>query len=166
VAAVLTLGVGSALAADAVTNGSFETGDFSGWTTTDPGEPCTPWSVFASPSAEWCFTAFDSDWPEDLSATDGSSFADVTWDGDGTSGALLAQSVSVPADRSATLTWADNTSWDLTFGAKRPRFEYVDILSSDGSTVLHSYVIRVLAPRTEGATGWVTHTLRLSGYGG
>jgi len=165
-AAVLALGVASAGAANLTTNGSFETGDFTGWTTTDPGSPCTPWTVLLSPSSAWCYTGFDSSWPTSISAVDGSYFADVTWDGDGTGDALLSQTVSIPASRPVLLDWSDNTSWDLTFGATVPRVEYVQILSSDGSAVLQSYPIQTLEPGTIGATGWKAHTRGLSRFAG
>jgi hypothetical protein len=165
VAAALAVGVGSAGAAD-LTNGSFETGDFTGWTTTDPADFCQPWTVFLSPSSDWCFSGFDADWPTTISAFDGSYFADVTWDGDGTGDAMLSQTVSIPSTRPVTLNWWDNTSWDLTFGATEQRVEYVDILNSDGSAVLQSFRIQAFRPNTEGATGWITHTLHLSRFAG
>jgi hypothetical protein len=161
-AAVLTLGVASAGAADLTTNGSFETRDFTGWTTTDPGGFCTPWTVYRSPSSDWCFNGFDPSWPTRISAVDGRYFADVTWDGDGKGDALLSQAVSIPANTpAAMLSWSDNTSWDLTFGAHRARVEEVQILNSKGH-VLQSYKVQTLTPGTIGATGWVAHTLDLS----
>lgn len=170
VVAAATLGVGSASASDLMTNGSFETGDFTGWTTTDPNDDCDlagVWTVLSSPSSDWCFSGFAPNWPTDISAVDGSYFADVTWDGDGTSDAMLSQTVSIPGPKSrVTLSWSDNTSWDLTFGATQPRVEYVDILNGGGSAVLRSYRIERLRAGSNGSTGWVTHTLRLSRYAG
>jgi len=166
VAAALVLGIASAGAANLTTNGSFETGDFTGWATTDPGSPCTPWTVLLSPSSNWCYVGFDSSWPTAISAVDGNYFADVTWDGDGTGDALLSQTVSLPTIKPAKLTWSDNTSWDLTFGATQPRVEYVQILNSDGSAVLQSYPIQTLMPNTIGATGWVKHTRSLARFAG
>jgi hypothetical protein len=169
VAAALAMGVGSASAAD-VTNGSFEAGHLSGWWATDPSDSsCTAstWTVLASPSDGWCFTGWDRRWPQTISAVDGKYFADVTWDGDGRSAAMLrSHAVSVPADTPLTLSWSDNTSWDLTFGATQPRVEYVDILDRNGSAVLQSYTIKTLRPRTIGATGWVWRTLHLSSVPG
>jgi len=161
VAAVLVLGVASAGAANLTTNGSFESHDFTGWTTTDPGGFCTPWTVYKSPSSDWCFSGFDPDWPTRISAVDRRYFADVTWDGDGKGDALLSQTVSIPANTPVTLSWSDNTSWDLTFGARKPRVEEVQILNSKGH-LLQSYTIQTLTPGTSGATGWVAHTLVLS----
>ena len=139
--------------------------NFTGWTTTDPGEFCTPWTVFRSPSSDWCFSGFDTGWPTRISAVDGRHFADVTWDGDGKGDALIGQVVSIPANTSATLSWSDNTSWDLTFGAHRARVELVQILNGKGR-VLQAYTIQTLEPGTFGATGWVAHTLDLSSFAG
>jgi hypothetical protein len=175
VAATLTLGVGSASAANLMTNGSFETGNFTGWKTTDPNDHCgatAAWTVLKSPSSHWCFSGFDPDWPTTISAVKGRYFADVVWDGrrrsrDGPDRAMLSQKVSIPQAMRVNLSWWDNTSWDMSrFGAKFPRVEYLDILNRHGSAVLHSYKIQTLQPGTEGATDWVSHTLNLSRYAG
>jgi hypothetical protein len=172
VGAAATLAAGSAGATAArknlLTNGSFETADFSGWTKSSPHPDHCPgttaiWRVLPSPSSAWCYTGFDPDWPTSISAWKGKHFADVTWDADAKSTATLSQAVSIPKAKHVTLTWADNVSWDTGFGATKPRFEYVDVLNRHGS-ISSSHKIRTLKPDTEGATGWVTHTLDLSRY--
>jgi hypothetical protein len=171
-AAALLFAVG-AKAANVVTNGSFETGNLSGWTVSNTVSDGCPdatndWTVLSSPSDAWCYSGFDSDWPTNISAVNGSHFADVTWDGSGDTGEFfsLMQMVTVPAAGSGTLGWSDNVSWDLTFDATVDRTEYVDVLASDGTTVLQSLPIQTLTADTEGATGWVAHTLDLSAYAG
>jgi hypothetical protein len=157
-----------------VTNGSFETGDLTGWTANtvtddcDPGSVTADWTVLSSPSSGWCYSGFDPDWPTDISAVDGGNFVDVTWDGEGSAGEFfsLSQMLTVPATGSDTLAWSDNSSWDLMFGATEDRTEFVDVLASDGTTVLQSFPIQTLTADTEGATGWVSHTLDLSAYAG
>ena len=171
VVAALSFGVARASAAtNLLTNGSFETGDFTGWTATSTETACgldgDPWTVLASPSSSWCFSGFDPSWPTSISAVDGSFFADATWDGDGSGDPELSQTVTIPAATTDTLAWSDNTSWDLNFGATKDRVEYVDVLSGDGTTVLQSSTIQTLAPSTIGATGWVSHSLDLSAYAG
>lgn len=173
VAAALWFGVARASAADLLTNGSFETGDFTGWTATSPNDGCgiepsfgDPWTVLASPASGWCYSGFDPEWPTSISSVDGSFFADVTWDGDGSADQELSQTVTIPTATTDTLAWSDNTSWDLTFGATVARVESVDVLSGDGSTLLQSFTIQSLAPDTIGATGWVSRSLDLSAYAG
>lgn len=166
VAVTLTLGVGSASAANLMTNGSFEN-QFIGWTTTNPAgeDPHCAWKVFKSPSSAFCFHGMYH-CPASISAVNGKRFADVTWDGDGTGDALLGQKVSIPHGKRMKLSWSDNTCWDLKFGATLPRVEYVDILDRHG-LVLHSYKIQTLAPDSVGHTGWVKRgPLNLSRYAG
>jgi hypothetical protein len=159
----------NASSGNVISNGGFESGTLSGWTVNNTIAPgCDDWGVLSSPSSGWCFSGFDTDWPTDISSVDGSHFADVTWDGAGDTGEFLSLThmLTVPATGADTLTWSDNVSWDLTFGATVDRTEYVDVLASDGTTVLQSSTIQTLTPYTEGATGWVSHSLDLSAYAG
>lgn len=169
-AATLTLGVGAASAKDLLTNGSFETGNFSGWTTANPAQMdmCAPgrtpsWKVDKSPSSRFCFSG-GFGCPKTISAAKGGHFADVTWDGAGApTDASLSQTVALPKAKRIKLSWSDNTCWNLEIApVTKPRVEYVDILKH--GTVLHSYRIRTLKPHTVGNTGWVKHTLNLSRY--
>jgi hypothetical protein len=174
VAASLLFAVGaSAATGNLIGNGGFEAGTLSGWTvhdtvTGDCGGPTQDWTVLSSPSDEWCYSGFDLDWPTDISSVDGSYFADVTWDGGGDAGEYfsLSHMVAVPATGADLLTWSDNASWDLGFGASVDRTEFVDVLASDGTTVLESDPIQTLASDSEGATGWVSRSLDLSAYAG
>src|SRR5262249_53087697 len=100
VAAALWFGVARARAADLLANGSFEQGDFTDWTATSPNDGCgiepsfgDPWTVLASPASGWCYSGFDPEWPTSISSVDGSFFADVTWDGDGSADQELSQTV-------------------------------------------------------------------------
>jgi hypothetical protein len=174
-AAALLFAVGAnAATGNIITNGSFETGTLSGWTVHNGvADNCdlssNTWTVLSSPSDAWCYSGFDPDWPTDISAVDGSHFADVTWDGSGDTGLnfSLTHMVTVPATGfSDLLTWSDNASWDLGFGATDDRQEFVDVLGSDGTTVLQSVPIQTLDADSEGATGWVSRSLDLSAYAG
>ncbi len=173
VVTALILVAGSAGAAtttgNLLNNGGFEAGGFAGWKRVNPIDDCTgttaSWRVLRSPSSSWCYRKFDHIWPRTIRATQGSHFADVTWDG-GPGEATLSQPVSIPKAKRVTLTWSDNTSWDMSsFGATLPRIEYVDIQNRHGS-ILHSYKVQTLHPGTKGATGWVSRKLKLSGYTG
>lgn len=160
-AAMLTLGVGSASAANLVTNGSFETGDFTGWTNTN--STSCPWTVFRNHSSHFCDHGWPG-WPATISSVKGRHFADVGWDGVAGKDAMLGQTVSLPHVKRVKLTWSDRTFWDTKFGATQRRIEYLDILRH--GTVVHSYKIRTLKPDTTGTTGWIKHTLNLSSYAG
>lgn len=165
-AATLAFGVASASAAkNLIANGSFETGDFSGWTTSST-TGCQGWEVLSSPSSTFCFHG-KYGCPSSISAAKGSHFADVTWDGAGGSDPMLSQTVVLPRDSKVKLSWSDNTCWNLRIApVTMARVEYVDILNGSGSAILHSYTIQTLRPHTKGHTGWVSRNLALSRYAG
>jgi hypothetical protein len=140
-----------------ITNGSFETGDFTGWTPS--GTPNCAWQVVQG-STSGCYSAWFGD---TYTAEDGSDFAHVSWDGGAEATPKLTQTVSIPASTTDTLAWHDWTSWNLCC-AMKPRLEVVQILS--GSNVLKNYTINTLAPNSSGDTGWISHSLNLSAYAG
>jgi hypothetical protein len=162
-----TSGLASATAAPVggspvLTNGSFETGDFTGWTV-NSADGCQPWRVLPS-GTQPCYVSFQ---PGGYSVlpVDGNDFADITWDGSGTVDPEITQVVSLPASGDPTLTWSDNADWDLmSFGATQNRVASVDIL--DGSTVLASTPFLTIAAGTNANTGWVNRSLDLSQYAG
>ncbi len=135
-----------------LTNGSFETGAFTGWTV-GATSGCEPWEVLASPAVP-CFA-------NTISAVDGNYFASVSWDGVSGNDAQLTQVVAIPANSTDTLAWSDNITWVL-FGGQN-RVASIDIVS--GSTVIASTPTFTMTPG-RGATGWVAHTLDLSAYAG
>lgn len=136
-----------------LTNGSFETGDFTGWTV-GATSGCAPWQVFTSPASP-CFAPT-------LSAIDGNDFANVTWDGFAGDDAQLTQVVAIPANSTDTLAWSDNI-WSFLFGGQ-DRVASIDVVS--GSTVLASTPTYTMTPGGPVTTGWVAHTLDLSAYAG
>ncbi len=151
----------SAATTSLLTNGSFETGDFTGWTASAT-DGCSGWQVYASPASP-CFSG-GFGFPGSISSVDGNDFASVTWDGAGDMDPELTQTVTIPANTTDTLTWSDNTSWDLCpFGAREPgcvgrdphRLERAGVAPDvhDGRPDI-------------GNTGWVSHGLDLSAFAG
>jgi hypothetical protein len=93
--------------AELLTNGSFETGTFSGWTTTDLANPLTPWTVATSGAGYF----------RSASPQDGTYDALNGFDGAGPGHITLSQTVTIPSGGTATLTWKDRVQYALFSGA-------------------------------------------------
>jgi hypothetical protein len=99
-------------AVDIMTNGSFETGDFTGWGTKDIAEPFYTLDVrVAGTSPEDGFYGFFLAAP-----TDGSFAATHGFDGEGPDTIEIFQDVAIPAGHSAILTFDWRAGWDFTLG--------------------------------------------------
>lgn len=92
-----------------IVNGSFETGDFTGWTRTQPVEFFRPWAVTTVGQGG----GFPS-----VHITQPQSGSFSAWNGFD-AGALvptqftLFQDVTIPANNSAQLSWKDRVSWNM-----------------------------------------------------
>ena len=104
---IVCLVVGSANAS-VITNGSFETGDFTGWTTQDLSTPFLPQQVGGA--------GVDAGFGLFLSApTDGDFAALNGFDGDGPGIISVSQDITVTS--ASTITFDYRAGWDmLTFG--------------------------------------------------
>jgi hypothetical protein len=149
-------------AVDIIVNGSFETGDFTGWVTKDMAVPFFALEVRGvgiSPG----FGLF-------LSAPTNGTFA-VThgFDGGGPDSIEISQDVSIPAGFSATLTFDWRAGWDLvTFGGgSQPRLFDVVIEPAGGGTPLSTTNILTANPQTQVLdTGPNSGGLDLSAFAG
>ena len=107
--AAMVMLVPTALAAEPqqlMVNGSFETGDFTGWGTHDLAVPFYALGVRG---------AGPSNWPGFFSApTDGSYVADNGFDGGGPGTIAIWQDVSIPAGNQATLTFDWRATWSMS----------------------------------------------------
>jgi hypothetical protein len=89
-----------------VVNGSFETGDFTGWGTKDMASPFVPLNV-AGPGFTPGFGLFAT------APTDGTFVADQGFDGCGPDTIELFQDTTIPGGTSATLTFDWRAGWDF-----------------------------------------------------
>ena len=149
--------------AQSIVNGSFETGDFTGWTVATSGSPFMDWQV----SGEGTGAGFG------MAPTDPQDGSFVAWngfDGDGPMEFSMFQDVTIPADVSwATLEWQDRVQWDMTFGATIGRNYEVQIRDPGTNTVLEtlfSFTTGDPLVTPVGDTGWQTHTADLSAFAG
>lgn len=149
-------------AVEIVTNGGFETGSLSGWTTAGVpagstvgacggGANTRDWNVSSTGAATNC---------DDPGAPNGGSFAAYNMFDAGTTAPLsydLMQVVALPGSlSSATLSWDEAFSW--TFSGTLPRIFSVEFYDSTFTSLLGSVYSRTVAPGTSGFTGWVNQS--------
>jgi hypothetical protein len=141
-------------------NGSFETGDFTGWVTQDLADPLQELTVTDE--------ADDINWVSgEALPTDGNQVASTGFDGAGPGTIFLAQDVTIPASRSMLqFDWA--AGWDLAdFGAAEDRSFSVVIEPSGGGSALATKVVRTAVAGTAvESTGLTTTSLDLSAFAG
>lgn len=138
-------------------NGSFEAGDFTGWTAFDTGTPFQPWLV-----ADDAWLGYFSQ----VAPSDGCFAASNGFDGEGPMESYLLQELAIPAgEPSATLEWQDRLVYDLaSFGATVDREYYVviyDPVTGGLLEVLYGYIAEA---GTAVDTGWISHSADLSAY--
>jgi hypothetical protein len=143
------------------TNGSFETGDFTGWIAEDMVDPFEPLTVTTGGfnNGLIAFTA---------EPTDGASQAITGFDGDGPGTISLAQDVGIPASAS-TLQFDWGAAWDtLNFGGSTlDRVFSVVIEEQGGGEALATLeVVRAEADTVVDDTGVTTAVADLSAFAG
>jgi hypothetical protein len=149
---VIGLGAASLLAVSSANagfvNGSFETGDFSGWVTEDVAGPFFPLGV--TPAGA---NSFGWDWAS--TPTDGVFSAYHGFDGEGPGVIRIAQDVLIDGP---TLEFDYRGAWDLSFGGLEDRTFDVNIEVDGGGANLQSTNILTAVQGTS-----VTDTGMLSG---
>jgi hypothetical protein len=119
-----------------ISNGGFETGDFSNWIIQDLFNPFFPLLVEEAGVNVW--TGFFSSSP-----TEGEYAAIHGFDGDGPGSILIEQNVTVPAN-ALSLEFDYRAAWDLlSFGAALNRYFVVNIKPAGGGMPLQSDTILV-----------------------
>ena len=142
------------LAVDLVTNGSFETGTLSGWSTSGLGTTGTcamaprDFNVSNSASSTGCSVV--------ANPANGTYAAYNMMDGPAGTQYKLFQSISVPTGlTSALLSWKDS---DLSFYSGNARTFSVDLFNSSGTTLLGNAFTRSV-PNSDGDSAWVPHSV-------
>lgn len=153
--------------AELVTNGGFETGNFSGWTATNAASAWRLWTVSASGFGGNDGGVFVPV-PNATSVQQGSFNA---WNGvtAGTNQSFtLTQNVTLPAGFLIRMTWMDryqmNHTQFCTTNCGTAQY-FVEILNT--SNVLLQTLYTVTTPtNTNSNTGWVNHVVDLSAFAG
>ena len=165
---IVGLGVASTLPpqqsteADVIVNGSFETGDFTGWTTATTGTPFVDWTV--SGAGQGPGFGFATTAPQD-----GTFVAWNGFDGGGPMEFTMYQDVVVPA--AGQLAWQYRAQWDFTLGNSEltGRDLVVEVLDpSDNSLLatLHTFSTGDQATNPTGDSGWLSETADVSAFAG
>lgn len=146
-------------AAELVTNGGFETGDFTGWTTLETGGPLVPWTVVdASDGGSW-FPPY--------SPQEGTYEATNGFDGAGPMEFIMYQDVTIPAGVT-TFSWMERIQWDFTLGATATQARIFEVQVHDLSTgdieIVYSFSTGIQNPT--GDTGWQSHNVDVSSFAG
>ncbi|MFK8164117.1 MAG: hypothetical protein AB8H12_16855, partial [Lewinella sp.] len=139
-----------------VENGSFETGDFTGWTAIDNPAPFVPWAVGASSTTGEDFFAA-------AAPTDGGFLASNGFDG-GVGEAILYQVVNVPT--AGMLSWDENVDYNLTFGATMTRIHMVEVQDLAGTTLEVLHEVMAMPDVIDTDNVWESFTADLSAYAG
>jgi hypothetical protein len=145
-----------------IVNGSFESGDFSGWVTQDLAVPFWPLSV--NPAG--AVNTFGWSWSN--TPTDGQFDVVTGWDGDGVAGPnpiTVAQDTMV---NGSTLEFDYRAAWDLALvPAMQDRTFSVEIEPTGGGGALASYLIlTATAGTTQPDTGALSAALDVSAFVG
>lgn len=148
---------------EALTNGSFETGDFTGWTAVQTAPPFRPWAVSGAGAGGGFGMAVTL--PQD-----GSRVAWNGFDGLGPMDFVLDQVVSIPSGV-ATLSWEERLQWNFNpgFVATEPRTHTVELQDPNTSAVLatlHTFSTGTQAQNPIGDTGWQSFSADVSAFAG
>src|SRR5262249_41413543 len=109
-------------AGNLVTNGSFETGTFSGWTTATTGSPFRPWAVNGA--------GFGGGFGLLTTQPQGGSLA--AWHGvcrAGPTEYTMTQDIALAAGQPLSLTWKDRLQWNFFTAGAQPRTYFVEVLN-------------------------------------
>ena len=147
--------------AGSLLNGSFETGNFSSWITTDFSDPFVPLQVRANGYSPG-YGLFSS------TATDGVDSATSGFDGNGPGTIQMAQDILVPAS-APLLAFDFRAGWDMLDygGSTLARTFTVTVQPNGGGATLLTSVQLTAQPGTKNLdTGPLSGTLNLSAYAG
>ncbi len=145
-----------------ITNGSFETGDFTGWQVATTGSPFVPWQVVGAGQTTITGYGLQPTQPQD-----GSLVAWNGFDGAGPMQYTMSQDVSLPAGADLTLSWKDRLQWN--FLSTSPQARLLEVQVTDPAT---NAVLATVYAFDTGTTpgyhdaGWQTHTADLSAFAG
>lgn len=160
-------------AAELITNGGFETGDFTGWTVSNPATFFRPWTVSAS-GAGGSNASPGTPPPPYVpypTATTVISGAFNAWNGvsEGAGQSqTMTQDITIPAGVNARISWQDKYQMNYTQFCSTDcgtATYAVEILNTSNVLQQTLYIVNTLT-NTNTNTGWVNHVVNISFYQG
>nr|MBX2828940.1 HYR domain-containing protein [Flavobacteriaceae bacterium] len=151
---------GDAQTLDIIQNGSFETGDFTGWTAIDNPNPFVPWGVYPDNDGGGFFTP--------ALPTDGALLAGNGFDGE-SGEAVIYQDVSIDAGAvSAMLSWDENIDYDLASFCTGCQDRIYEVQVRDLSDNVLETLVQIIATagNIDSDNTWVSQTADLAAYAG
>ncbi len=148
-------------------NGSFETGDFTGWTVNQPNDEFVSWRVTGAGQGGGFLDRLARTQPQD-----GEFVAWNDFNGAGPLELTMHQDIAIPATPEATLSWQERIQWDFTIflnRASQPRVHQVELRNPDTGElleVLETFLTGTRVTNPTGDTGWQTRSADLSAFAG
>lgn len=152
---------GKAIAAELITNGSFETGNFTGWTAVNAAGSWQNWAVVSNGFT----TGFNSPASPPVGTRD--AFQGIAANAGGVY--TLSQDVTIPAASTASLTWRHRYQLDHnTFcnGAACGTATYAVQILNTSNVLLQTLYTTTTPPDTVVDTGWFSGIALLNQYAG
>lgn len=149
-------------AVELLTNGSFDTGSFTGWTATNPSSFWRPWTVSGSGAGGGPADGFTP--VPTLTVVQHGSFS--AWNGV-TAGAgqsfLLFQQVTIPAGQTSSVQWIDRYQMNHTQYCSTGcgTAQYFVEITNTSNVVLQTLYTVTTPTNTNSNTGYVTHEIDL-----
>lgn len=141
-------------AQELINNGSFETGNFTSWTTGDLANPFRAWTVLASGD----FGSFSQ-----VTSQDGGFAALNGFDGAGPGEISMFQDITIPVGMVLSLSWMERIQ---SSHGGAPRTYDVEVRDPVTGNVLANLLSFSTNFVFDGDTGWVGHTVDISAFAG
>jgi hypothetical protein len=152
--------------ANLVTNGGFESGNFTGWTVSGPsGSGCNQSFVVSSVGDSSGCTGYAPISSSFVAPAAGAYAAYAAFDGSGPLNRTLTQSFSIPlGSNTASVTWADALGFGSGWTFPLARVYSVNLLNGSGGLVAN-LLTESFTNQTGGILqNWTTHTSDISSY--
>jgi subtilisin family serine protease len=156
--------VGRSSGGELAVNGSFETGNFTGWNVSATGPVFRPWQV-TGPGMGGGFGMAPT-LPQD-----GDFVAWNGFDGGGPMQYIMSQDVTIPEGQGAELSWHERIQWNFNLGgfASLSRTHAVEVRDPGTDVLLatlHTFSTGTQDTNPTGDTGWTSHSADLTAFAG
>ncbi len=153
-------------AVELITNGGFETGNFTGWTVATSGNGWYPWQVTGTGGGDGITGGIQASSPQQGSFDAWTGFCCNTVNNP----EYIQQDVTIPTGQTASIHWLDKVQSNLTAFCTVPscgsNTYRVQILNPTTNAVLQNLYVFTANGGANYNTGWVTHGIVISHFAG